>query len=444
MFMQIKNLIFYHILYNNTFNMKGEIHTIFLINTEDTNALKGSDGKYHYFYKIVNTINDYYYYGIHSTDNINDNYKGSGFRLRNAYKKYGLQKFTKYILRFFDTRKDLLKYEKEIVTQELCNEESCYNIAIGGNGKESLLISVRDNNNNLVQISRTEFVNNPNKYKHHSKGRIVLNNGVVHKYVLPNELDKYLSEGWVKGEIEHITTNKINIKKENKQKFISESELDKYLSEGWVKGGVSRNKNSISQIKGFIWINNDIQQIRISESELDKYLSEGWVKGVCQKTTKGYIKLTNGIDNVSINPNNLEQLNHYLNNGWSEGCTRHVKKHIWINNALQSKMILKSELDKYLLDGWTIGRLNVHMPNKKQNIVIVSKNGIAKQISKSDLNFYISNGWIRGNCNINPITNKGKIVVNKNGINKFVKSEDLDTYLAEGWIKGKIRKTGKN
>ena len=51
--MQIKNLIFYHILYNNTFNMKGEIHTIFLINTEDTNALKGSDGKYHYFYKIV-------------------------------------------------------------------------------------------------------------------------------------------------------------------------------------------------------------------------------------------------------------------------------------------------------------------------------------------------------------------------------------------------------
>ena len=83
------------------------------------------------------------------------------------------------------------------------------------------------------------------------------------------------------------------------------------------------------------------------------------------------------------------------------------------------------------------------MPNKKQNIVIVSKNGIAKQISKSDLNFYISNGWIRGNCNINPITNKGKIVVNKNGINKFVKSEDLDTYLAEGWIKGKIRKTGK-
>ena len=381
--------------------MKGEIHTLFLIDTEDTNALKGSDGKYHYFYKIVNTINDYYYYGIHSTDNINDNYKGSGFRLRNAYKKYGLQKFTKYILRFFDTRKDLLKYEKEIVTQELCNEESCYNIAIGGNGKESLLISVRDNNNNLVQISRTEFANNPNKYKHHSKGRIVLNNGVVHKYVLPNELDKYLSEGWVKGEIEHVTTNKINIKKENKQKFIS-------------------------------------------ESELDKYLSEGWVKGVCQKTTKGYIKLTNGIDNVSINPNNLEQLNHYLNNGWSEGCTRHVKKHIWINNALQSKMILKSELDKYLLTGWTIGRLNIHMPNKKQNIVIVSKNGIAKQISKSDLNFYISNGWIRGNCNINPITNKGKTVVNKNGINKFVKSEDLDNYLAEGWIKGKIRKTGKN
>ena len=420
--------------------MKGQINTVFLTEADDISTLKGNDNRYHYFYKIVNNVNSNYYYGIHTTDDLDDNYKGSGCRLHNAYKKHGLTNFTKYILRFFDSRKELLKYEREIVTYDLCNEKSCYNIAVGGNGKDSLLISVRDNNNNWVQLTREEYANNPDKYVHHSKGRIVLNNGSIHKYILPRDLDKYLSEGWVKGEIEHSTLNRISIKKEDKQRFVLESELDKYLSEGWVKGGISRNKNAISYIKGFIWINNGINQIRINESELDKYLSEGWVKGICQKTTKGYVKLTNNINNVAINPDNVEQLNYYLSNGWKEGCTRNIKKRIWINNTILSKMILESELDKYLSEGWVKGRLSEHMPIRKQNIMLVSKNGIAKQIYKSELDKYLSEGWVKGNCNINPITNNGKIVINKNCVNKFINPDELDKYLSEGWVKGKIKR----
>ena len=380
--------------------MKGEISTIYLIDCDNIEFLKGDDNRYHYFYKIVNNINDNYYYGIHTTDNLDDNYRGSGHRLNNAYKVYGVNNFTKYVLRFFSSRKELLKYEKQIVTQELCNESKCYNIVPGGNGWDALLITVRDKNDNLIQINRCEFINNPNKYFHHSKGRIVLNNGIIHKYILPSELDKYLSEGWVKGEIEHITTNRINIKKNNKQKFVI-------------------------------------------KSELDKYLSEGWVKGVCQKTTLGYIKLTNGIENVSIDPNNTEQIEHYIDNGWVKGISRNVKKHIWVNNTNTSKMILLSELDKYLSEGWAKGRLKNDMPKRKIGVVVVSKDGIAKQIHNSQLSEYISNGWKRGNCNINPITNNGKLVVNKNGNNKFIKPEELDKYLSEGWAKGRVKKTPK-
>lgn len=40
--------------------------------------------KYHYFYKITNTINNKYYYGVHSTDNLNDGYMGSGTVIRMA------------------------------------------------------------------------------------------------------------------------------------------------------------------------------------------------------------------------------------------------------------------------------------------------------------------------------------------------------------------------
>ena len=43
---------------------------------------------YHYFYKITNKLNNHYYYGIHSTDNLNDGYMGSGRKLRRAINKY--------------------------------------------------------------------------------------------------------------------------------------------------------------------------------------------------------------------------------------------------------------------------------------------------------------------------------------------------------------------
>ena len=34
--------------------------------------------KYHYLYKITNNITSEYYYGVHSTDDINDGYFESG------------------------------------------------------------------------------------------------------------------------------------------------------------------------------------------------------------------------------------------------------------------------------------------------------------------------------------------------------------------------------
>ena len=57
--------------------------------------------KYHYFYKITNLLNNHFYYGVHSTDNLEDGYMGSGKRLHYAYKKYGMENFNKEILKFF-------------------------------------------------------------------------------------------------------------------------------------------------------------------------------------------------------------------------------------------------------------------------------------------------------------------------------------------------------
>ena len=61
--------------------------------------------KTHYLiYEIKNIVNGKIYIGQHTTDNINDGYKGSGFALWEAYKKYGFDKFKN---EYFDTIKKI-------------------------------------------------------------------------------------------------------------------------------------------------------------------------------------------------------------------------------------------------------------------------------------------------------------------------------------------------
>lgn len=89
---------------------------------------------YHVFYKTTNLIDEKYYYGIHSTDKINDNYLGSGVWLLRAIKKYGKENFKKEVLAVFDTREEAFFIEKSVVTRELIEDRNCYNITCGGKG----------------------------------------------------------------------------------------------------------------------------------------------------------------------------------------------------------------------------------------------------------------------------------------------------------------------
>lgn len=90
--------------------------------------------KYNYLYRIENLINGNFYIGIHRTDNLNDNYFGSGTILKRAIVKYGIENFKKEILEFFDLYEDALKREKEIVTIDFLKNKKCYNAKEGGYG----------------------------------------------------------------------------------------------------------------------------------------------------------------------------------------------------------------------------------------------------------------------------------------------------------------------
>ncbi len=94
----------------------------------------GSRKKYHYLYKTTNVINGKFYYGMHSTDNLEDGYKGSGTLLRRSINKYGYDNFVIEILEFFETREALVEAEKKLVTEYQVSDSNCMNLKPGGRG----------------------------------------------------------------------------------------------------------------------------------------------------------------------------------------------------------------------------------------------------------------------------------------------------------------------
>ena len=90
--------------------------------------------KFYLIYKITNNLNQKFYIGKHKTDNLDDNYFGSGKHLKNAQEKYGLENFTKTILFYCANEEEMNLLEKTVVTQEFCNRDDVYNINEGGEG----------------------------------------------------------------------------------------------------------------------------------------------------------------------------------------------------------------------------------------------------------------------------------------------------------------------
>lgn len=89
---------------------------------------------YYTIYKITNDTNNKIYIGCHKTKDINDNYMGSGTRIKMALKKYGIENFTKEILYIFDSPEEMFNRETMIVDDNFVLREDTYNLKIGGSG----------------------------------------------------------------------------------------------------------------------------------------------------------------------------------------------------------------------------------------------------------------------------------------------------------------------
>ena len=90
---------------------------------------------YRYIYKITCTagsFKDKFYFGQHTTTNLDDGYKGSGILIQKYYKKHP-NDFIKEIISFHNSDESLDKAEIDII-QAVLNDVNCLNIAAGGHG----------------------------------------------------------------------------------------------------------------------------------------------------------------------------------------------------------------------------------------------------------------------------------------------------------------------
>ena len=100
---------------------------------------------YYTVYKTTNLFNNKIYIGLHATEDINDDYLGSGVFLKKAIKKYGYQEFKKEILFVFNNKHEMIKKEKELVTEDFILRKDTYNMSKGGYGLSTLSKIKREN-----------------------------------------------------------------------------------------------------------------------------------------------------------------------------------------------------------------------------------------------------------------------------------------------------------
>lgn len=85
-------------------------------------------------YQITNNINGKIYIGAHTFKDETDTYMGSGHVLWNAYRKYGIENFTRTILSVHSSKEEMFAEEKRLVNQSFVDRTDTYNLRCGGNG----------------------------------------------------------------------------------------------------------------------------------------------------------------------------------------------------------------------------------------------------------------------------------------------------------------------
>ena len=116
-------------------------------------------------YKTTCLVNGKYYIGVHKTEDLDDEYLGSGKAIIKAIEKYGKEKFRKEILHVFDTKEQMFEKEKELVTEDVVNDRQSYNCKLGGRANWYYINHNRLNHKNNQHLIHSEKLRSDEEYR---------------------------------------------------------------------------------------------------------------------------------------------------------------------------------------------------------------------------------------------------------------------------------------
>lgn len=166
--------------------------------------------RYYYTYKITclkGSLKGCYYFGQHTTKNLDDGYCGCGRVIKDYYSKYGAIEnvtYIKEILNFYSNATELNEAEYLLVGDKYQNDPKCLNLRAGGVqagmcDETKLLLSkaqtdkwLDESYREMMHISLTEAANKPETKKKRSDAK--KNNNNAKGSIRTNEMKKHQSE----------------------------------------------------------------------------------------------------------------------------------------------------------------------------------------------------------------------------------------------------------
>lgn len=277
---------------------------------------------YGYIYKTTNLVNGKIYIGQHKHKSFDVNYKGSGKIITQAIEKYGFENFSCKVIEYVNSSKEADEKERYwIAHYRKLLHDNLYNIMAGGNGNFYERVSEEVANNTkekLSKMNREGICGNKGRHftEEHKRKIGLANKGKKRtlEQIERNRQSKLGKPAWNKG-LTKETDERVRKYIENKKKYHHTEETKRKISES-RKGKCIGRKISL-------------------ETRL-----------LLSKKLKGK-KKTN---------EHLEKIKNVLKN----------KKWIYKDNICI--MIDKNNLEKYLNEGYKLGRNNYKRGNKNENI----------------------------------------------------------------------------
>lgn len=183
---------------------------------------------------------------MHSTDDLEDGYLGSGVRLTRSVKKYGKDQHVREIIEVLPTRQLASEREKELITEDLRADPLCLNCGAGGLGAVDRQATKEE--------TRQKISGSLKKYYSSDVGRDVLKSRSSDHYVSGEKHGMY-----GRTHTDEVKT-RIRINKVGKPMPPFTEEHRKHLSESATSARAKRRETQINNLQVLFpsWVENGV------------------------------------------------------------------------------------------------------------------------------------------------------------------------------------------